>query len=48
MFLATMCSSSGGQLYYYILYNHSVLLAVRYASQDGTEFRLDLHNGRFV
>jgi hypothetical protein len=36
MFRATMCSSSGGQLYEYnFLYNHSVLMAVRYAVQDG-------------
>jgi hypothetical protein len=32
-----MCSSSGGQLYEYnFWYNHSVLVAVRYAGQDGT------------
>ena len=37
MFRATMCSSSGGQLYEYnFWYNHSVLVAVRYAGQDGT------------
>ena len=39
-----MCSSSGGQLYEYnFWYNHSVLVAVRYAGQ---EFHLDLHTGR--
>jgi len=33
MFRATMCSSSGGQLYEYkFYYNHSVLVDVRYAS----------------
>jgi len=38
MFRATMCSSSGGQLYEYnFWYNHSVLVAVRYVGQDGTE-----------
>jgi len=37
MFRATMCSSSGEQLYEYnIWYDHSVLVAVRYAGQDGT------------
>jgi len=37
MFQATMCSSSGGQLYEYnIWYNHSVLVAVWYAGRDGT------------
>jgi len=41
MFRATMCSSSGGQLYEYnFWYNHSVLVAVRYAGQDAT------HTGR--
>ena len=36
-FRAAMCSSSGGQVYEYnIWYNHSVLVAVRYAGQDGT------------
>jgi len=40
MFRTTLCSSSGGQLYEYnFWYNHSVLLAVRYAG-------LDLHTGR--
>jgi len=30
-----MCSSSGGKLYEYnFWYNHSVLVAVRYAGQD--------------
>jgi len=29
MFRATMCSSSGGQLYEYFWYNHCVLVAVR-------------------
>ena len=34
---ATLCSSSGGQLYEYnFWYNHSVLVAVRYAGKDGT------------
>jgi len=48
MFRATMCSSSGGQLYEYSFwYNYSVLVAVWYAGQDGNhEFLLDLHNGR--
>jgi len=37
MFQATMCSPSGGQLYEYnFWYNHSVLVAVWYAGQDGT------------
>jgi len=32
-----MCSSSGGQLYEYnFWYNHSVLVAVQIAGQDGT------------
>jgi len=32
-----MCSSSGGQLYEYnFWYNHCVLVAIRYAGQDGT------------
>jgi len=45
MFRATMCSSSGGQLYEYnIWYTNSVLVTVRYAGQDGTH--LDLHKGR--
>jgi len=36
MFRATLCSSSGGQLYEYnFWYNHSMLVTVRYASQDG-------------
>jgi len=35
MFRATMCSSSGGQVYEYnFWYNHSVLVAVRYAGQE--------------
>jgi len=29
-----MCSSSGGQLYEYIWYNHSVLVAVRLLAQS--------------
>jgi len=34
MFQATMCSSSGRQLYEYnFWYSHSVLVAVRYAGQ---------------
>jgi len=42
MFRATLCSSSGGQLYEYnFWYNYSVLVALRYAGQDGT-----LHTGR--
>jgi len=42
-----MCSSSGGQLYEYnFWYNHSVLVAVRYAGRDGTAFHLDLHTER--
>jgi len=37
MFRATMCSSSGGQLYEYdFWYNHFMLVAVWYAVQDGT------------
>jgi hypothetical protein len=37
MFRATLRSSSGGQLYEYnFLYNHSVLVAVRYAGQDSS------------
>ena len=37
MFQATMCSSSGEQLYEYnFWYNHSVSVAVRYAGQDRT------------
>jgi hypothetical protein len=37
MFRATMCSSSGGQLYEYnFWYNHCVLVAVRYAGQVET------------
>jgi len=47
MFPATMCSSSGGLLYEYnFWYNHSVLVAVWYAGQNGTQFHLDLQNGR--
>jgi len=39
MFRAHTCSSSGGQLYEYnFWYNRSVLVAVRYVSQDGTVF----------
>jgi len=46
MFRATMCLSSGGKLYEYnFWYNHSVLVVVRYAGQDGTSFHLDLHTG---
>jgi len=42
-----MCSSSGGKLFdYNFLYNHPVVVAVRYAGQDGTHFHLDLHTGR--
>jgi hypothetical protein len=38
MFRTTICSSSGGQLYECnFWYNHSVLVAVRYAGQEGTE-----------
>jgi len=45
MFRATVSSSSGGQLYEYnFWYNHSMLVAVRYAGQDGKEFHL--HTGR--
>ena len=41
MFQATMCSSSGGQLYEYnFWYNHSALVAVRCAGQ------IDLHTGK--
>jgi len=41
MFLATLCSSSEGQLYEFNFWcNHSVLVAVRYA------LHLDLHIGR--
>jgi len=37
MFGANMCSSSGEQLYEYnFWYNHPVLVAVRYAGQDGS------------
>jgi len=37
MIRATMSSYSGGQLYEYnFWYNHSVLVTVRYAEQDGT------------
>jgi len=37
MFRATMCSSSGGQLYEYNLwYNHSVLVAVQYTGRPLT------------
>jgi len=37
MFRATMCPFSGRQLHEYnFWYNHSVLVAVRYAGQDGT------------
>ena len=44
MFRAPLFSSSGGQLYEYkFWYNHSVLVAVRYAGRDG---HLDLHTGR--
>jgi len=44
MFRATLCSSSGGQLYEYnFWYNHCVLVVVRYAGQVG---HLDLHTGR--
>jgi len=47
MFQATMCSSSEWQLSEYnFCYNHSVLVAARYASRDGTKFHLDLHTGR--
>jgi len=36
MFRATLCSSSGGQLYEYnFWYNHTVLVTVCYAGQDG-------------
>ena len=36
LFPATMCSSSGGQLYEYnFWYNHSVLVAARNVGQDG-------------
>jgi len=35
MFRATICSSSGGQLYEYnFWYNHSVLVVVRYEGQE--------------
>jgi hypothetical protein len=31
---------------YNFWYNHSVIVAVRYAGQDGIPFHLDLHTGR--
>jgi len=34
MFRATLCLTSGGQLYEYIWYNHCVLVTVRYAGQE--------------
>jgi len=38
MFLATLCSSSGEQLYEYnFWYNHSVLVAVRYTGRPLTQ-----------
>jgi len=38
MFRATVCSSSGGQLYEYnIWYNHCVLVAVRYTERPLTQ-----------
>jgi len=38
MFRATMCSSSGGQLYEYnIWYNYCVLVAVRYTGRPLTQ-----------
>ena len=38
MFRATLCSSSGGQSYEYnFWYNYCVLVAIRYAGQDGTD-----------
>jgi hypothetical protein len=47
MFRATMCSSSGGQLYEYnIWYNHSVLVAVRYAGQDGSSILTCIQDGQ--
>jgi hypothetical protein len=37
MIRATLYTSSGGQLYEYnFCYNHSVLVAVQHAGQDGT------------
>jgi len=50
MFRATLCSSSGGQLYEYnCWYNYSVLVAVRYAGQDGTSSTLTcIPNIQFV
>jgi len=39
MFQANMCSSSGGQLYEYnFWHNHSVLVGVWYAVQDGAGY----------
>jgi len=38
-----MCSSPGGQLYEYnFWFNHSMLVAVRYADQDGKVFYIYL------
>jgi len=39
MFRATMCSSSGGQLYQYnIWYNQCVLVAVQYRTATNTQW----------
>jgi len=46
MFRATMCSSSGGQLYEYnIWYNQSVLVAVRYEGQCGNSILTCIPDG---
>jgi len=45
MLRATICSSSGGQLYEYnFWYNHSVLVVIQYAGEMEL-FHLDLHTG---
>jgi len=44
-----MCSSSGGQLYEYnFWYNHCVLVAVRYAGQEGTSADLTVSDNRHM
>jgi len=37
MFRATVCSSSGGQLYEYIWYNRCVLVAIQYTGRPLTQ-----------
>jgi len=49
LFRATMCSSSEGQLYKYnFWYNHSLLVVIRYAGQDGQDFVMQNKQNKYI